>query len=211
MGVVMGEEKVRVPSRVLEEIEAVRQSGHAEMNDHPLVSFVANHLGYRDTAEWIYWHKKEYAEGVSRGFYTDPNADAVEEATPCWSVAASIVLRARKPAGGTPGARGAPRLRPGNRGVQRRGRLAGSFIALPIRHHRLPSGSRSHRQAGRTGIFLRPIRTVSSPCKLMMIAPVLFLSSSAEASERSSLSLVAGSSRLAQTWIRRGEPGFSFF
>ncbi len=95
MGVVMGEEKVRVPSRVLEEIEAVRQSGHAEMNDHPLVSFVANHLGYRDTAEWIYWHKKEYAEGVSRGFYTDPNADAVEEATPCWSVAASIVLRAR--------------------------------------------------------------------------------------------------------------------
>jgi hypothetical protein len=42
------------------------------MLDRPAVVRLAGELGYPDAARWIKEHRKEYAEGVFRGFVVDP-------------------------------------------------------------------------------------------------------------------------------------------
>lgn len=91
----MEQEKVRVPSRVLEGLEAVRRSGYAEMSDRPLVSYLAHHFGYPETAEWIYWNRNAYADGLARGFEAGPEAEVGAPKAPSWNVAATVTLRAR--------------------------------------------------------------------------------------------------------------------
>ncbi len=60
--------KIQVPKEVLDGLLAVRDSGLTNMFDRPVVSRLARRMGFRKTARWIETHRKEYAEGVFRGF-----------------------------------------------------------------------------------------------------------------------------------------------
>jgi len=60
--------KIRVPKNVLDGLEAVRQSGLTNMLDRPVVARLAEEMGFEDAAEWVETHRKEYAEGIFRGF-----------------------------------------------------------------------------------------------------------------------------------------------
>jgi hypothetical protein len=60
--------KIRVPKAVLDGLEAVRQSGLTNMLDRPVVARLAEEMGFEDAAEWVGAHRKEYAEGIFRGF-----------------------------------------------------------------------------------------------------------------------------------------------
>ena len=60
--------KIRVPKDVLDGLEAVRQSGLTNMLDRPVVARLAEEMGFEDAAEWVEAHRKEYAEGIFRGF-----------------------------------------------------------------------------------------------------------------------------------------------
>ena len=60
--------KVRVPKAVLDGLEAVRQSGLTNMLDRPVVARLAREFGFERAARWIETHRKQYAEGIFRGF-----------------------------------------------------------------------------------------------------------------------------------------------
>lgn len=60
--------KIRVPKNVLDGLEAVRQSGLTNMLDRPVVARLTEEMGFEDAAEWVEAHRKEYAEGIFRGF-----------------------------------------------------------------------------------------------------------------------------------------------
>jgi len=60
--------KIRVPKNVLDGLEAVRQSGLTNMLDRPVVARLAEEMGFDTAAEWVEAHRKEYAEGIFRGF-----------------------------------------------------------------------------------------------------------------------------------------------
>ena len=60
--------KVRVPKAVLDGLEAVRRSGLTNMLDRPAVARLAAEFGCEKAAGWIETHRKEYAEGIFRGF-----------------------------------------------------------------------------------------------------------------------------------------------
>lgn len=60
--------KVRVPQAVLDGLEAVRQSGLTNMLDRPVVARLAREFGFERAARWIETHRKQYAEGIFRGF-----------------------------------------------------------------------------------------------------------------------------------------------
>jgi len=60
--------KVRVPKAVLDGLEAVRQSGIVNMLDRPVVAHLAAAFGFGEAGRWVETHRREYAEGVFRGF-----------------------------------------------------------------------------------------------------------------------------------------------
>ena len=59
---------VPVPVHVLEEIEALRQSGNVNMVDRPAVHQVALKMELEAAADWISKHPSQYSEGLSDGF-----------------------------------------------------------------------------------------------------------------------------------------------
>jgi len=61
-------DKIRVPKGVLEGLEAVRESGVTNMLNRPVVARLAEEMGFKEAARWIETHRKEYAEGIFRGF-----------------------------------------------------------------------------------------------------------------------------------------------
>jgi len=60
--------KIKVPKDVLDGLEAVRLSGLTNMMDRPVVARLADEMGFDTAAEWVEAHRKEYAEGIFRGF-----------------------------------------------------------------------------------------------------------------------------------------------
>ena len=66
--------KVKVPPKVLEGLEAFRASGQTNMLDRPVVARLALEKGYIEAAEWVQEHRKEYAQGIFRGFEADEEA-----------------------------------------------------------------------------------------------------------------------------------------
>ena len=67
-------DKVQVPVKVLEGIEAVRKSGRTNMLDRNAVAAIALDLGFVEAAFWIEdkSNQKAYAEGIFRGFREEP-------------------------------------------------------------------------------------------------------------------------------------------
>ena len=67
-------DKVQVPVKVLEGIEAVRKSGRTNMLDRNAVAAIALDLGFVEAAFWIEdkSNHKAYAEGIFRGFREEP-------------------------------------------------------------------------------------------------------------------------------------------
>jgi len=63
-------DKVLIPAKVLEGIEAVRQSGKTNMLDRPAVAAIALELGYVDAAFWLEdkANHPAYATGIFKGF-----------------------------------------------------------------------------------------------------------------------------------------------
>ena len=61
-------DKIRVPKDVLEGLDAVLQSGLTNMLDRPVVARLAVEMGFENAAQWVEAHRKEYAEGIFRGF-----------------------------------------------------------------------------------------------------------------------------------------------
>ena len=59
---------VPIPERVYRVIDSIRRSGITNMLDRPLVVRVAREMDFPDAAAWIEANKKQYAEGVFRGF-----------------------------------------------------------------------------------------------------------------------------------------------
>lgn len=69
--------KVAVPTRVLQGLEAVRQSGLTNMLDAPAVMLIAEEFGFPETTAWIRANRCAYAEGIFHGFTVE------EEGGPC--------------------------------------------------------------------------------------------------------------------------------
>ena len=68
--------KVRVPVDVLEGLEAVRLSGKTNMLDAPRVIELAFEMEHHATALWVHENRKQYAEGIFRGFEATEGSDA---------------------------------------------------------------------------------------------------------------------------------------
>jgi len=60
--------KVKVPKAVLDGLEAVRTSGLTNMLHRPVVAELAREFGFDEAARWIERHRKEFSEGIFRGF-----------------------------------------------------------------------------------------------------------------------------------------------
>jgi len=60
--------KVPIPTDVLEGLEAVRLSSKTNMLDAPRAIELAFEMGHYATALWVHESRKQYAEGVFRGF-----------------------------------------------------------------------------------------------------------------------------------------------
>jgi hypothetical protein len=64
----MRHDRVPIPAKVMEGLEAVRLSGKTNMLDVPVVAYLALEMGYPQTAIWVVENKKFYAQGIFRGF-----------------------------------------------------------------------------------------------------------------------------------------------
>ena len=53
---------------MLEGLEAVRESGQTDMLDYEAVRTITASMGYPETMLWIDEHRREYTEGIFRGF-----------------------------------------------------------------------------------------------------------------------------------------------
>ena len=62
---------VKVPTKVLEGIVAVRDSGKTNMLDVNAVQYYAYQMEYFATVVWIEENRKLYARGIFEGFETD--------------------------------------------------------------------------------------------------------------------------------------------
>jgi len=69
---------VAVPAKVLAAIEAVRDSGAANMLDRNRVIEIARAFGADEAADWIEAHRSEYAEGIFRGFVAEEEPGGAE-------------------------------------------------------------------------------------------------------------------------------------
>ena len=63
-----GQEPVRIPKNVLEELESVRRYTRAEVLDIPTVRHVAMETGKPALVVWIDEHEQEYGLGLLNGF-----------------------------------------------------------------------------------------------------------------------------------------------
>ena len=61
-------EPVRVSPLVLKGLEVVRRSRETSMFDLPGVAALAERFGYLEAATWVREHKRDYTEGMFRGF-----------------------------------------------------------------------------------------------------------------------------------------------
>ena len=59
---------VFVSERVLDGLEAVRESGETNMFDYNAAIMIASKLGYDDTVEWMLNNKEGYLHGIMVGF-----------------------------------------------------------------------------------------------------------------------------------------------
>jgi len=68
-------DKVQIPEKVLEGIEAVRKSGKTNMLDRPAVAAIALELGHVNAAFWLEdkANHKAYATGIFKGFTEEEN------------------------------------------------------------------------------------------------------------------------------------------
>jgi hypothetical protein len=68
---VSGQEPVRIPRDVLEELEAVRRYTRAEVLDIPTVRHVAMETHKSELVVWIDKHAQEYGQGLLNGFQAE--------------------------------------------------------------------------------------------------------------------------------------------
>ena len=66
-----GQEPVRIPKEVLEELESVRRYTRAEVLDIPTIRHVAMERGKTALVVWIDNHQQEYGQGLLNGFWAD--------------------------------------------------------------------------------------------------------------------------------------------
>ena len=59
------------PSRLMETLETIRQSGATNMLDVPAVAGLATQMGEIEVADWIDNHRREYAEIIFHGRPTE--------------------------------------------------------------------------------------------------------------------------------------------
>lgn len=59
---------VKVPAKVLDGIDAVRDSGKTNMLDSRAVQFYANKMEHYETVLWIEDNRSEYGRGIFEGF-----------------------------------------------------------------------------------------------------------------------------------------------
>jgi hypothetical protein len=64
------QEPVRIPKKVLEQLEAVRRYTRAEVLDIPTIRHVAMETGKPALVVWIDKHQQEYGQGLLDGFRT---------------------------------------------------------------------------------------------------------------------------------------------
>lgn len=65
-------EAIKVSSKVLEGLEAVRSSGITNMFDMRAVKKIADEMGYDETYEWLdAVDRRTYAAGIMNGFEAD--------------------------------------------------------------------------------------------------------------------------------------------
>lgn len=60
--------KVKVSEKVLEGLNAVRESGLTNMFNSTAVKDIASQLGYKETADWVLTNRGLYTTGVMQGF-----------------------------------------------------------------------------------------------------------------------------------------------
>ena len=68
---VSGQEPVRIPREVLEELESVCRYTRAEVSDIPTIRHVAMERGKTALLLWIDKHEQEYGQGLLNGFQAD--------------------------------------------------------------------------------------------------------------------------------------------
>ena len=66
----MAETKPKMPRKVLDAINSVRESGVINMFDRPGVSSIIANSGHPEESDWIDTHRSEYASLIFKG----PNA-----------------------------------------------------------------------------------------------------------------------------------------
>ena len=66
-----GQEPVRIPKIVLEELESVRRYTRAEVLDMPTVRHVAMETSKPALVVWIDKHEQEYGQGLLNGFQAE--------------------------------------------------------------------------------------------------------------------------------------------
>jgi hypothetical protein len=68
---VSGQEPVRIPKNVFEELESVRRYTRAEVLDIPTVRHVAMETSKPALVVWIDKHEQEYGLGLLNGFISE--------------------------------------------------------------------------------------------------------------------------------------------
>jgi hypothetical protein len=66
-----GQEPVRIPREVLEELESVRRYTRTEVLDIPTIRHVAMERGKPALVLWIDEHEHEYGQGLLNGFQAE--------------------------------------------------------------------------------------------------------------------------------------------
>jgi len=62
------DQRVPIPEEVFAVIDGIRRSGITNMLDRNMVVEIARQLNFPDEADWIDRHRREFAEGIFRGF-----------------------------------------------------------------------------------------------------------------------------------------------
>jgi hypothetical protein len=65
------QEPVRIPKKVLEELESVHRYTRAEVLDIPTIRHVAMETAKPALVVWIDKHEQEYGQGLLNGFQTE--------------------------------------------------------------------------------------------------------------------------------------------
>jgi hypothetical protein len=68
---VSGQEPVRIPKEVLEELESVRRHTRAKVLDRPTIRHVAMETQKPALVVWIDEHEQEYGLGLLNGFLAE--------------------------------------------------------------------------------------------------------------------------------------------